>query len=85
VNKNAGQDFLKGQAFNATYHLKQQTQQSAPINFFAKMMKFFETDKVEVRKLSHLPIVLLDNRFCIDNESKRNVEQQITNIADSFE
>ena len=88
MNKNNSQDIIKGQAFSARYQLKQTTQSSS-LGFFTgfstMVSKFFQTDKVEIKKLSHLPIVLLDNTFHIDNQSKHGIEHQIAQIQYSFE
>ena len=74
VEKKNNPDFLKGQAFNARYHLRTTTQQNSDNgSFFAlgKMFKsFFGTEKVEVKRPNQLPIFLLHNKFCLTNQDK---------------
>lgn len=42
---------------------------------FASFVKFFSTDKVEVKRPNQLPIFLLDNVFTIDKKSKKSMEK----------
>ena len=68
---------FKGNAFNARYNLQTTTQQGNKSSYFVSFIKFFSTDKVEVKRSNQLPIFLLDYKFAIDKDSKKGIDKQI--------
>ena len=78
-NKSNNLETFKGNAFNARYNLQTTTQQGNKTNYFASFVKFFSTDKVEVKRSNQLPIFLLDYMFAIDKDSKKGIDRQISN------
>lgn len=78
VNNKSDSNYLKGQAFNASYALKKTTtDKTSQLGIFSQLAKFFATDKVEVKRLNQLPINLLHKIYSIDKDSKKSPEKQI--------
>lgn len=50
---------LKSKAFTTRYKAQTKTK----MGFFQSIMKFFETDNIEITKENHLPLMLLHYQF----------------------
>ena len=65
-DENKTMDFLKGAGFNARYNLTTNTQATSKSSYFSSFVKYFVTDKVEIKTMNNLPVFLLHKKYNID-------------------
>ena len=56
-------DYLRGAGFKALYNLTTNTKTDANKGYFSQFVKYFVTDKVEIKTINQLPVYLLHKEY----------------------